>query len=213
MTLRPQLKVSGLTEPEDVRLAVSLGADLIGCVLWASSPRAVDVARAGELKQAAGGKAKIVGIFVNTPRPLVQRLARQAGVDMLQFFGRESRHDLEHYGDLHAFKAVTAERSDQIEALARPFVGGVHLRPLAAPALLLHLSGSAATDWSAAVGLASKAPILLASDALSPELVGDAMAQARPWGFDVWQSVEREPGRLDPAKLEALAAKIYRLKP
>lgn len=204
------LKVSGLTDPDDVRRAVALGADLIGCVLWAPSPRAIDVARAWELRQAAGGRARLVGIFVNTPRPLVQRLARQAGVDLLQFFGRESRQDLDHYGDLAAFKALTVERADQLEAQTRPFIGGMHLRPLPAPALLLHLSGAAASDWTAAAQVAAKAPILLASDALAPETVGEALAAVKPWGIDVWQQVEREPGRLDPAKLEALIGALRR---
>ncbi len=212
MSQRPHLKVSGLTDPEDVRTAVALGADLIGCVLWAASPRAVDVARAWELRQAAAGKARIVGIFVNTPRPLVQRLARQAGVDLLQFFGRETKQDLEHFGDLPAFKALTVERSDQVDGLVRPFVGGVHLRPLPAPALLLHLSGAAAMAWSAAATIASKAPMLLASEALSPDCVAEAVQQVKPWGIDVWQAVEREPGRLDAARLEALVARLDRVQ-
>lgn len=207
---RVQLKVSGVTDPQDARRAVDLGADLIGVMFWSQSPRKVDIPRAWEIRQAIDHRALLVGIFVNTPRPLVQRVARQCGLDMVQFFGRESRADLDHYGSLHAFKAVTVEAIDQVDASTRPFVGGVHLRTPPAPALLLHLADGAATGWTAAAAVAARAPILLASDAMGPATIGRVLAEVKPWGIDIWQAVEREPGRLDADKLAALTEELRR---
>jgi len=198
------IKVSGLTDPEDARRAVDLGADLIACVFWSQSPRVVDIPQAWDIRQAIGRRAQMVGIFVNTPRPLVQRVARQSGLDMVQFFGRETRQDLEHYGSIHTFKALTVDAPDQLEAQTRPFVSGVHLRTPAAPALLLHLAGAAAQSWTSVAALAARMPTILASDALAPDTIGRAVAEVKPWGIDVWQAVESQPGRLDDDRLEAL---------
>ena len=44
--MRPLVKICGLTRAEDAELAVALGADLLGVVLWPASPRAVDHSRA-----------------------------------------------------------------------------------------------------------------------------------------------------------------------
>ncbi len=198
------LKVSGLTDPEDARRAVDLGADLIACVFWSQSPRVVDIPQAWDIRQAIGRRAQMVGIFVNTPRSLVQRVARQSGLDMIQLFGRETRQDVEHYGSLHAFKALTVESPESVDLNTKPFVGGVHLRTPQAPALLLHLAGPASRAWTAAAAVAVRLPILLASDALAPDTVGRALAEVKPWGIDVWQTVERQPGRLDADRLADL---------
>ena len=35
-----------------------------------------------------------------------------------------------------------------------------------------------------------------------------AVSRARPWGIDVWESVEREPGRLDRLRLGGLIRSV-----
>ena len=49
MTLRTRIKICGLTRESDLETAVECGADAVGFVLYARSPRAVTVSRAAEL--------------------------------------------------------------------------------------------------------------------------------------------------------------------
>ena len=44
-----RIKICGLTREQDVRAAVDAGADAIGFVLYARSPRCVSIERAAEL--------------------------------------------------------------------------------------------------------------------------------------------------------------------
>ena len=52
LALRTRIKICGLTREQDVDAAVEAGADAIGLVLYARSPRCVSAQRAAEL---AGG--------------------------------------------------------------------------------------------------------------------------------------------------------------
>jgi phosphoribosylanthranilate isomerase len=69
---------------------------------------------------------------------------------------------------------------------------------------MLHLSEDADRDWQLAAGACSRAPLLLAADGLGADNVAEAVTTARPWGIDVWEAVESEPGRLDPGRLAEL---------
>ena len=53
----------------------------------------------------------------------------------------------------------------------------------------------------------SSVPLIL-SGGLTPENVGEAIAQVRPWAVDVASGTEREPGVKDPAKVEAFVAAV-----
>jgi phosphoribosylanthranilate isomerase len=73
-----------------------------------------------------------------------------------------------------------------------------------------HLGGAGATfDWSVAAEARTRfgLPLILAGG-LTPENVGDAIRQVRPYAVDVSSGVEAEPGRKDFAKVRAFLAQV-----
>jgi phosphoribosylanthranilate isomerase len=62
-------------------------------------------------------------------------------------------------------------------------------------------------DWGLVAERRSQTPLIVAGG-LTPENVGEAIAQARPWAVDVASGVEAEPGVKDPAKVRAFAAAV-----
>ena len=62
---RTRIKICGLTREADVQAAVQAGADALGFVFYAKSPRAVTPARAAELARALPPFVTPVGLFVN----------------------------------------------------------------------------------------------------------------------------------------------------
>lgn len=199
-----QIKISGLTDPRDAELVGSAGIDLATCVFHARSPRYVTLSQVWEIRRALPPQVALVGVFVDTPTPLVVQIAQGCGLDFVQLFGRETRADVQAVGP-HAFKAVTIESPGEVDDAARTFLGR-RGREGPAPALLVHLTGALAMAWHLVAEVSARAPIVLAAGGLEAASVRSAIAAARPWAVDVWDAVEREPGRIDRARLGAFVS-------
>lgn len=87
---RTRIKICGLTREEDVDCAVSAGADAIGFVLYAKSPRAVTPARAAELARRLPPFVTPVLLFVNAPASEVMAACEQVPGSIVQFHGDET---------------------------------------------------------------------------------------------------------------------------
>ena len=87
---RTRIKICGLTREEDVRAAVTAGADALGFVFYPASPRYVSAARAAELIALMPPFVTPVALFVNASIDEVREVARLAPFALLQFHGDES---------------------------------------------------------------------------------------------------------------------------
>ena len=94
MTLtKTRIKICGLTREQDVDAAVAAGADAIGFVLYAKSPRAVTPQRAAELTRRLPPFITPVLLFVNaTATEIIAACAMIPGAT-IQFHGDESPQD------------------------------------------------------------------------------------------------------------------------
>ncbi|QIL78716.1 phosphoribosylanthranilate isomerase [Diaphorobacter sp. HDW4A] len=90
---RTRIKICGLTREQDLDAAVAAGADAIGFVLYAKSPRAVTALRAAELARRLPPFVTPVLLFVNAPAEEVIAVADQVPGSMLQFHGDETPED------------------------------------------------------------------------------------------------------------------------
>jgi phosphoribosylanthranilate isomerase len=88
--LRTRIKICGLTREQDVDAAVAAGADAIGFVLYAKSPRAVNPARAAELARRLPAFVSPVLLFVNAPLAEIQAACALVPGATLQFHGDET---------------------------------------------------------------------------------------------------------------------------
>ncbi len=87
---RTRIKICGLTREEDVDAAVAAGADAVGFVLYAPSPRHVNAERAAELASRLPPFVTPVLLFVNaSATEIVAACARIPGV-LVQFHGDET---------------------------------------------------------------------------------------------------------------------------
>jgi phosphoribosylanthranilate isomerase len=199
-----RIKVTGLTNAHDAELAVDAGVDCAGLVFWADSPRYVTLEQAAAVRAALPAHVHPIGVFVDTPAPVIRLVMEHCGLEWAQLFGRETRDAVEAIRG--AFKAVTVESEEAVEA-ARGIVPRRAVRS-DQPAFLLHLTGAVATAWASARRVTERGFTILAAGGLYPDTVEAAVAATTPWGVDVWDAVEAEPRRLDPARLIEFVAAV-----
>ncbi|HSH92077.1 MAG TPA: phosphoribosylanthranilate isomerase [Ramlibacter sp.] len=87
---RTRIKICGLTREQDVDAAVWAGADAVGFVMYAKSPRAISPQRAAELAGRLPPFVTPVLLFVNEDPASVLAACAQVPGCMVQFHGDES---------------------------------------------------------------------------------------------------------------------------
>lgn len=197
--MRTRVKICGITRAEDALAAARAGADAIGLVFYAQSPRAVDVAQARAVMQALPPFVTTVGLFVNAAPEAIRALLAALPLDMLQFHGDEPAAACRGYGRPY-LKALRLAAGEDPAALARPYEDAAGI--LVDSYVEGVPGGTGQTfDWSQLSGGLSR-PLILAGG-LTPANVAAAVKQVRPWGVDVSGGVEAVPGIKDAAKIEA----------
>ncbi|TLY35144.1 MAG: N-(5'-phosphoribosyl)anthranilate isomerase, partial [Nitrospirae bacterium] len=85
-----KVKICGNTNLEDAMAAVQAGADAVGFVFYAKSPRAVDPKAASEIISRLPPFVVPVGVFVNEDLSIVRRIMERCTIPLAQLHGEES---------------------------------------------------------------------------------------------------------------------------
>jgi len=219
--MRTRIKICGLTRTEDLRAAVDAGADAIGLVFYAKSPRYVTPEAAAALCSAVPPFVSIVGLFVNAAPEQVAEVVRAAPVSILQFHGDESIEQcmasaaLANRPFLRAIRigpdtqaADLLEYDAQYRAASAVSGGsGGKFAGLLLDALVEGYGGGGKVfDWS----LIPKelAPRVVLSGGLSVQNATDAVRQVRPWAVDISSGVELHKGVKDAGKIRDFIAAV-----
>ena len=112
------IKICGITRTEDAEAAVGAGADLVGFIFVPGTPRALDEARSGWVREVEG--AEKVGVFLDSPLDTVMRVRDLLGLDWIQLHGDEPDSFLEALGEkvIRRVKVGTDIDWDQTARLA-----------------------------------------------------------------------------------------------
>ncbi|WP_340051920.1 phosphoribosylanthranilate isomerase [Pseudomonas proteolytica] len=192
-------KICGITRMEDALAAVEAGADAIGFVFYAKSPRAVTVQQARAIIAGLPPFVTTVGLFVNASACELNETLDAVPLDLLQFHGDETPDECAGYHRPY-IKALRVKPGDDIAASCTAYAGasGILL-----DAYVEGIPGGTgeAFDWSLIPQGLSK-PIILAGG-LCAENVAQAIAQVRPYAVDVSGGVEQGKGIKDSAKIRA----------
>ena len=86
-----RIKCCGMTRLEDALLAARLGADAIGLVFTARSPRRLDLQQAKLIRQALPPFVATVALFMDDDAALVHAVIDMVQPELLQFHGQDSQ--------------------------------------------------------------------------------------------------------------------------
>jgi phosphoribosylanthranilate isomerase len=194
-----KIKICGLTREEDAVFAAEHGADFLGMIFVAASPRCIDVARASSIARAVvGSRSKLVGVFRDSPSAEICDIVQRVGLDLVQLHGSETDADIVDIG-VPVIKTLTVGDTPP-DATSHPHAEWI-----------LFDSGGGGTgrrfDWSLLATYERKQPFLLAGG-ITPDNVAAAISVVRPDAIDVASGVESSPGVKDHAKIEKLIRRV-----
>ena len=192
-----RIKICGLTRTQDVQSAVIAGADALGFVLYAPSPRAVTSSQASELIQAVPAFVTTVALFVNETAIEVERVLKECPFDLLQFHGDESPEYCRQFNRPY-MKAIRVRSAQDIHDAVQQYPDA---KALLLDAYVENLPGGTgqAFDWRLIPQLS--VPWVLAGG-LNANNVADALIQVQPYAVDISGGVEASKGIKDEQKIK-----------
>ncbi len=202
----PQVKICGLTRPDEAARCAERGADAIGLVFFPKSPRHVGLAQARAVVAALPAAVAAVGVFVDETFDAIMARVDGCGLSMVQLHGRESPELAARLraAGVGVIKALFVGGRPGLDDAAGFDVDGILVECAKGPLP----GGNAQTwDWSAARGLGRRFPLVLAGG-LRADNLAEAIAAARPAAVDVSSGVEAVPGRKDDHKVSRLMAAL-----
>lgn len=201
MTIFARTKICGITAIDDAQAAVAAGADAIGLVFYAKSSRCVTAAQAAEIARAVGPFVTTVGLFVDAAREEIEAVLQAVPLQLLQFHGHETPAFCASF-KCPFIKAIRMADGVDVLAADREYAAAGALGLLLDSYSPAAPGGTGETFGWERIPANLQLPLILAGG-LSPENVGAAVAQVKPYAVDVSSGVESAPGRKDSARIAA----------
>ena len=191
-----KVKICGVTRPGDAVLCAEEGADYVG-LIFAKSPRRVDVKSAKAVLKALPKGVEAVGVFMDQPLDEVKRILDQTGLGIAQLHGAEGP-DYAHALGVPVIKTFDTFNDASLE----------RLKAWDAFAFLLDLPKGAGAQGRARIDhewalLAKRHGKVLLAGKLDAANVGELVRRVRPWGVDTCRCTEAAPGVKDRLQVRA----------
>lgn len=195
-----KIKICGITNVEDAKVAVAAGADALGFVMYRKSPRFVEPAVVKAIVAGLLPFVLPVGVFVNEEPDRVRTLMDECGLALAQLHGDETARYCQDLGR-PVLKALRLKDRGTFLVLAE-FSGRANVRGFLIDAFSNQAYGGTGktVDWGLAQEVALSMPVVLAGG-LTPVNVAEAITRVRPYGVDVSSGVELSPGKKDHEKV------------
>jgi phosphoribosylanthranilate isomerase len=201
---RTRVKICGITREQDALEAISAGADALGFVFYAPSPRAVLPTQVQAITAMLPPFVSKVGLFVNASASEVRETIVTAGLDCLQFHGDESADYCAQF-NLPYYKAIRVKPGVNLIQCELDFASATALLLDTYSEKVVGGTGEA-FDWSV-IPAGMQKPLVLAGG-LNPDNVTQAMHQVHPYALDVSGGVEAEKGIKSAQKIAAFMQQV-----
>ena len=202
-----RIKICGITNIEDAVAAIECGADALGFVFYAKSPRAVTVDAAKTIIASLPPLISTVGVFVNETRDKVEHTASLAGLDIIQLHGAEPPEFCSL--SKKVVKAIRVKELSDLDLLNKYKGVSAFLLDTYSP----HEIGGTGQvfNWEIAVEARKFSRIILAGG-LNPDNIEEAIQIVQPYGVDVSSGVEgKQKGKKDHKKLRLFIEKARKV--
>jgi len=207
MAFRTRIKVCGITCQEDSRTAVAAGADGLGFIFVEPSPRLVEPDMVRSITDELPPFVDRVGVFRDQEMEVVEELIHYCRLTLVQLHGSESPEYCKKIS-CKVIKSFSIQPESGHEELAgyadavSGFLLDTYHKDMAG-------GTGKAFDWKLVDQVKPPGPVILAGG-LTPENIGEAIRQVKPYAVDVNSGVEYQPGRKDSDKLKSFVHEVLK---
>lgn len=219
-----RVKVCGITNLDDARMAVQAGADALGFIFVENTPRFVTPEQVAPIVRRLPPFVTVVGVFWDHPAGHVKAVIEACRLSAIQFHGDETPEDCQGYS-VPVIKTIKLPPASTIEGLPEYRITERLSAMLYRNVVAAYLFDSASrwsegearepVEWKTIAMVGHMAPPearipIILSGGLSADNVGRAVETVRPYAVDVNSGVEVRPGRKDPAKVRRFIVEAKR---
>jgi phosphoribosylanthranilate isomerase len=215
------VKICGITNFEDAKVAADAGADYLGFIFYEKSPRKADPEVAAWIMQAFEGETRYkmlvgVGVFVSPAADQVKHTLSICGLKAAQVhrLNRDELIEMRKAAYGAVYSAVQPRTLDEalatLDLVDRSRDDSVYKVPGWCPQLLMdayhpELAGGTGhrADFKIAREITQRVPRLVLAGGLTPDNIAEAIRAVRPYAVDVASGVEQSPGKKDHGKVRA----------
>jgi phosphoribosylanthranilate isomerase len=188
-----KVKICGITNLEDALMAIEVGADALGFVLFQGSPRYISPEQIAVIIRCLPPFVQTVGLFVNEELATVNVVADWCGLDVVQLHGEESP-DYCAAVRRRIIKAFRVKDASVLDEMANYRVAACLLDAWSPAAR----GGTGTTfNWEIAARAAASSNSIILAGGLNPENVAGAISAVKPYAVDVSSGVESATGKKD----------------
>ncbi|HKV26656.1 MAG TPA: phosphoribosylanthranilate isomerase [Candidatus Acidoferrales bacterium] len=200
------VKICGITNWEDAKVAIDAGADALGFNFYAKSPRRIALSHAKQIIRHMPSRVVAVGVFVNASEENILSIARIANLGALQLHGEESPATVaqlaRRYPVIKAFRVGPGFRASEVKRYTD--AAGFLLDGYDAE----RRGGTGERfNWGIACDAKRYGPVILAGG-LRAANIAEAIRRVNPYAVDVCSGVELRAGRKDTKKVKELMAAV-----
>ena len=206
-----QIKICGVTNSDDARACVELGADMIGFNFYPKSPRYIEPMVVRRIVDALPARTCAIGIFVDQDPLEIRKVAKTAGIRCVQLHGHATPESCSELAlEFRVIRALSTDTRFEPEHAAA-FPNCDVLIDAYDPELR---GGTGHTcDWSAARSATRYTGFLILSGGLNAENVGSAITAVMPDAVDVCSGIESAPGVKDHRALKQFIGSVRAVSP
>ena len=192
-----KVKICGMTNLKDVKVAVDGGVDAVGFIFYKKSPRSVTMQAVRKIVLELPPFVDSVGVFVNETAEQINKIADRCNLDRVQLHGNESPTFCKKIRR-RVIKAIRVKDIQSLKKLSDYPVSSFLLDTFSED----QYGGTGRVfDWNLAYPAKKYGSIILAGG-LTPNNVRQAIQRIQPYGVDVCSGVESQPGIKDHKKMQ-----------
>ena len=198
-----KVKICGMTNLNDVKVAVDGGVDAVGFIFYKKSPRSVTMQAVRKIVLELPPFVDSVGVFVNETAEQINKIADRCNLDRVQLHGNESPTFCKKIRR-RVIKAIRVKDIQSLKKLSDYPVSSFLLDTFSED----QYGGTGKVfDWNLAYPAKRYGPIILAGG-LTPNNVRQAIQRIQPYGVDVCSGVESQPGIKDHKKMQTFLKNV-----